>query len=233
MRLARTIEEARKIQIKIRNEKAGVETVQAPSSAVSSASDNAEEEDYYAQVGSHQAILEKDLLDDCVQEITKIRERQQAVLNALRNSRVFEQDNYDGFSEIARKIDSESWQTGEEAINYHKELYSYPRPVTHYLNRLTTEDRRWVESLGDEESRLDLVRKLEMYRVFHSAFQGMYSVTTDLKGILEEIPEESMSRLAANQTMSVRDALPSLEIVQENCLAKMAALDEWKHQIQS
>lgn len=236
VRLARTIEEARRLQLKIKNEKSGMPGNPAVGAGSPKASpdsgDTRDSGDYYhtpEQISAH-AILDKDLLDECVQEVTKIRERQQAVLNALRKHQIFERDQYDGFSELARKIDTESWQIGEEAINYYKELYSYPRPVTHYLNRLGSDDRRWVESLGDEESRLDLVRKLEMYNSFHKAFQSIYAVTTDLKGMLEEMPDDAQSKLNANQTMALRDALPSLEIIQENCLAKMASLDEWQEQ---
>ena len=50
------------------------------------------------------------------------------------------------------------------------------------------------------------------------------------EGMLEEMPEDMQSKLNASQTMAVRDALPSLEIIQENCLAKMASLDEWQEQ---
>lgn len=236
VRLARTIEEARRLQIKIRNQKSGTSPV--PSTSRSEAiseprpAEGIDPGDYYHtadDIGGH-GIVDKDLLDDCVQEVTKIRERQQAVLNSLRKNQIFDRDQYDGFSEITRKIDTESWQAGDEAINYYKELYSYPRPVTHYLNRLNSEDRQWVESLGDEQSRLELIKKLEMYNGFHKAFQSIYSVTSDLKGMLEEIPEEMQSKLTASQTMAVRDALPSLEIIQENSLAKMAALDEWHEQ---
>ncbi|MBI41638.1 MAG: hypothetical protein CMF59_18755 [Leptospiraceae bacterium] len=234
VRLARTIEEARRLQIKIRNQKSGVETPQPEtrSAPVNSSSSETESADYYHtpdDVGGH-GIVDRDLLDDCVQEVNKIRERQQAVLNTLRKQQIFDRDQYDGFSEITRKIDTDSWQIGEQATNYYKELYSYPRPVTHYLNRLEPEDRQWVESLGDEQSRLEVIKKLEMYNAFHKAFQSIYSVTTDLKGMLEEMPEDMQSKLNASQTMAVRDALPSLEIIQENCLAKMASLDEWQEQ---
>ena len=234
VRLARSMEEARRLQLRIKNEKTG-SSGPAPSPGRPSPSGTAETEDYYhsPDIPGSRAIADKELLDDCSQEVGKIRERQQAVLNTLRKQQVFEKESYDGFSEIARKVDTESWQAGEEAINYYKELYSYPRPVTHYLNRLSAADRSWVESLGDEESRLDLIRKLEMYRTFHNAFQSMYAVSTDLKGMIEEMPEESQSRLSATQTMAMRDVLPSLEIIQENCLEKMASLDEWLEQVRN
>lgn len=234
--MARTIEEARRLQLKIRNQKSGVEIPQTEARTTSAnAGQGTEPGDYYHtpdDISAH-GIVDKDLLDDCVQELTKIRERQQAVLNSLRKQQIFDRDQYDGFSEITRKIDTDSWQIGDQAINYYKELYSYPRPVTHYLNRLEPEDRQWVESLGDEQSRLELIKKLEMFNSFHKAFQSIYSVTTDLKGMLEEMPEDQQSKLTGNQTMAMRDSLPSLEIIQENCLAKMASLDEWQEQFRN
>jgi hypothetical protein len=234
VRLAKTIEEARRLQIKIRNEKTGGAP---PETDYQRSAENTESaEDYYVpqDIGSSgpAGIVDKDLLDDCVQEIGKARERQQAVLNSIRKNRIFEQ-GYDGFAELTRRIDTECWQAGDEAINYYKELFSYPRPVTHYLSRLEPDNRTWVESLGDEESRMELVKRLEMYRTFHGVFQNMYSVTTDLKGMLEEMPEEAQASMAGSQTMAMRDALPSLEIIQENCLAKMASLDDWYQQVQN
>lgn len=235
VRLARSIEEARRLQLKIRNEKGGPGPSTQESRPGTVPGQTPEPEDYYhdPEVGTTRAVADRELLDEAAQEVGKIRERQQAVLNSLRKQQIFDRDSYDGFAELARRVDTDSWQAGDEAINYYKELFSYPRPVTHYLNRLNPEDRRWVDSVGDEEGKLDLVRKLEMYRTFHQAFQSMYSVTTDLKGMIEEMPEDAQAKLSANQTMAMRDALPSLEIIQENCLAKMAALDDWQEQFRT
>lgn len=248
VRLARTIEEARRIQNDIRSGKTSVIPQKGYRSASSqtedlsesaSASDGLSTDEFYS---SHEPgeepdrfgagfdnyeVSESELFEELAGEMKRIQESQNAVTNGLKKSRVFDSVNGD-MAEIQRKIDLESIKPIDEAVNYYKELTSYPRPVTHYLNKLTPKQKSFVEKISDETNALNMVKKFQIEEKFRSTLKQSGILTDYLRSRVNAITDEELAALPAAQTLPFKDITPSLDMIMQRVDGGLHRLDQWK-----
>lgn len=250
VRLARTIEEARKIQMDIRsgkisarpgksslqNEKSMSEDLSSDpqslstdefyssdSTGFSSATDDFHEPGMVAET----EISESELFEEIIYELGKIQESQTAVLNGLKKSRVFESGD-DSITEIQRKVDLESTKPIDEALNYYKELTSYPRAVSHYMTKLSRPQKQYLETIKDEDLLLAWVKKFQLEDTFRSALKSVSLIVDYLRSRISAITDSELAALPATQTIPFRDVTPSLDMITQRADSCMHKLKTWK-----
>ena len=172
-------------------------------------------------------LIEQQLIDEIVSHLARCKEGQQVVINNLKNSRCFEGVGNE-MNDLIREVDLECWQAGENAINYYKELYGYPRSVAQYAIRLTPEERARVEVLPDDTQRMEVIRRLETRRSFEQLYVKIRSVTEKMKGLIASIPRETLAQLMAAQRQQLEDASASTEILLSEVEDKLVQIEHWK-----
>lgn len=172
------------------------------------------------------AFIEQSFLEESVQDLSKHRERLQVVVNNLKNSRHF--DGIPAFGEILRKIDAECWQKTDAVVSYYKELYNYPRSLSHYTPRLTPEERARLEKADSDERRLEWVRRWEVRRAFEEIFTTLPSVAGELAKLLKDVPDQVKRAMPAAVHQTVSDALVSLDLLAAECANRLNLVQVWK-----
>jgi phage terminase Nu1 subunit (DNA packaging protein) len=172
------------------------------------------------------AFIEQSFLEESVQDLGKHRERLQVVINNLKNSRHFDANT--AFADILRKVDAECWQKTETVISYYKELYNYPRSLSHYAPRLTPEERARLEKAESDERRMDWVRRWEVRRAFEDIFTTLPNVAGELAKLLKDVPDQVKRAMPAAAQQTVSDALVSLDLLVVECATRMTLIQVWK-----
>ncbi len=173
-----------------------------------------------------QVFVEQHLIDEIVSHLSRCKERQQVVMNNLKNSRCF--DTGGELSDLTREIDVDCWQASDNAINYHKELYGYPRSVAQYLIRLTPEERTRVDALPDDAAQMEVIRRLESRRAFEDVYQKVLSTSNRMLEMVQSVPEETAATLMAAQRQQLEDATASTEILLSEVHEKIHQIEHWK-----
>lgn len=173
-----------------------------------------------------QVFVEQHLVDEIVSHLSRCKERQQVVMNNLKNSRCF--DTGGELSGLTREIDVECWQASDNAINYHKELYGYPRSVAQYLIRLSPEERTRVEALPDDVAQMEVIRRLESRRAFEGVYQKVLSTSNRMLEMVQSVPEETTATLMAAQRQQLEDATASTEILLNEVHEKIHQIEHWR-----
>lgn len=176
------------------------------------------------------AFYEKPFIDRCLEEIQKTKERQNAIISHIKKTKIFDQVDKDIFDELEREIDVECWQRGEVAVNHHRELFSYPRPLSYYLTRLNSEKKHTLESRKDEAEKLDLVRRWEIQESFETIFTKFHDVTKKIYKLLQEkIKSDDFKTHTAQFQQLLKDANTSCEIIIQSAADIIQQIHVWKN----
>lgn len=173
-------------------------------------------------------FIENHLLEEIVQHLGRTKERQQVILNNLKNSRAFEGQNAVPLSELQREIDIDCWQATEEAINYQRELYGYPRSVSQYIMRLPPDEKAKAEAAPDEQTRMEMIRRWETRRAFEKLYVKISDLTLQMQSILTDVSSDTASQLMAAQRQQLEDAEASIQILQDEVQQKLHQINLWK-----
>jgi len=174
-------------------------------------------------------FYEKPFIDKCISEIQKTKERQNAFINYIKKTKLFDREEKERFDELEREIDIECWQRGEKAVNYHRELYSYPRPINYYLARVPSDKKKVLESKKEEE-KLDLVRRWELQEVFEKTFSLFFRTTEKAYFLLQEkISHDAFSNLPAQTQQLLKDSRTSCEIVMQASKEILQEIKIWRN----
>ncbi len=173
-------------------------------------------------------FFENKFLEDTAFDLEKVKERSQGIINNLKKSRFFDNHSEAEFSEIVRDIDIACWQKSEEAVNYFRELYSYPRSVGYYAARLTDARRDKVEQIEGDEGKLELIRRWETQEVFENAYKQVVEVAMKLAALLKPITSENMKMLNGSQQQAFSDARSATDYLALNCKEMLQKIAAWK-----
>lgn len=172
-------------------------------------------------------FIEQHLIDDIVSHLSRCKEGQQVVINNLKNSRCFDGTGNE-LNDLIREVDLDCWQASENAINYYKELYGYPRSVAQYIIRLSPEERERVEALADDTERMEIIRRLETRRGFEQLYQKIHSLSERMLSLISSVPADMASQLMAAQRQQLEDANASTEILLGEVNEKLHQIKQWK-----
>jgi hypothetical protein len=170
---------------------------------------------------------ESEFLEECMKDFHRVRDRQNAILNHIKKSRVFEKKLSEKVTEILREIDVECWQRSEKAVNYYRELYSYPRPVNYYVSKLPDDKKKKAESMSDD-SKLDYIRRCEMQRILDETYRRIIQVSEKLYQILWSVKDDEIRTLAAQAQQSIKDARTGCDLLLEESTKRLDMIEHWK-----
>ena len=175
-------------------------------------------------------FYEKPFIDRCLQEIQKTKERQTAIISHVKKTKIFERNDKDRFDELEREIDIECWQRGEKTVNYHRELYSYPRPLNYYTSRIPSGKKALLESKENEEEKLELIRRWELQENFENTYKKFHSVTEKVKKLLSERIENSdFKTLSSTIQQLIKDSNTSCEIILQTSVDIIQQIQVWRN----
>ncbi|MCB1324755.1 MAG: hypothetical protein H7A21_11205 [Spirochaetales bacterium] len=173
-------------------------------------------------------FIEKQFVEELAQELSRTKERQQVILNHLKNAHYWEKGKAGDFSEIERELDLECWQECESAVNYYRELYGYPRSVSHYMIRLDEDEKKKAEAMPDDAARMEMIRRWETRRTFRKMFEVIRKKTERLVELAGAISEQEMRALPAAQQKQVQDSRVSADLSIKDAERRLREIDYWQ-----
>ncbi|MBX7059100.1 MAG: hypothetical protein K1X75_13620 [Leptospirales bacterium] len=174
-------------------------------------------------------FYEQKFLDDIVADLGKHRERLTVILNHLRTTRHF--DSNGDFQDLLRRVDIDCWQKSEQAIGYYKELFGYPRSLSHYTPRLSAEERTRLEKASSDEARLELIRRWESRRAFEDCLQSIARITEEIQRIVAAVPEAALRMLPAAHQQLVSDSTTSIEVILAEAYGRIQEIADWRNRL--
>ena len=184
---------------------------------------------YDGDVADTGNFFEGQFMEECSKDFEKIKERITGINNFIRASKYFEHHPSPEYSELLREIDIECIQRSDKAVNYYKELISYPRPVGYYISRLSPDDKKIADALDDDEEKMELVKRWEIRAAFDDAFNVIVKTIGKLKNILSGISETQFKNMDSVRQQAIQDANMAVDYLLESTREKIARVEVWKH----
>lgn len=174
-------------------------------------------------------FIEQQFIEEVEADFERIKQRQIGVINNLKNSGAFVGPLDDRLGHIIREMETDAWGKCEAAINYSKELRSYPRPVSYYLTKLGSEHKARVEAQTEDHRKLELIRRWELQRAFQEAYTEVQAAAQLAQGLLDAIGSEQRDALGGTAKQQLEDAGTSLEFMQSEIMEKLKKIQHWRH----
>lgn len=171
---------------------------------------------------------EQKFVEECLAELPRLKESQQASMTKLRQSRVFENVLTQEFMDLSRDIEREAWRKTEEAITVCREWLGRPPSIHTALIRVAPEKRKVLDSIPDEPMKLESMRRWEWQDRLSDSFHRLLKYSEDVKLITEKVPEEEMMKHPANQRQFFKDSRASLGVTRDACQEKIARIENWR-----
>lgn len=173
-------------------------------------------------------FIEQQFIDEVEADFERIKQRQQGVLNNLKQSGVFVGDLDEKLATVTREMESDAWGKCENAINYSRELRSYPRPVSYYATKLSNEQKAKVEALDDDARKLELVRRWELQKAFEDAYAAVRAAGLKAKKLIDDLPPEMYEQTPAAQRQNLDDANTSIQFMLDQISEKVGKIKLWR-----
>ncbi|TGK46462.1 LIC_10450 family protein [Leptospira bouyouniensis] len=172
-------------------------------------------------------------IDDFLKIIATYRERITAIIRNLQSSRIFEltgdpSENKNIVGNFSREIDATVFEAIDKMIDLHKEMTSYPRPITYYISKAPVEKREEMKLIESDKEKLNNLHLFEMQRHTDAIIKDLKKLSLQLLNILNIKNEIQVKQLQyANQLMFVDAKNASLYFAQD--LDKtILEIENWK-----
>ena len=172
-------------------------------------------------------------IDDFLKIIATYRERITAIIRNLQSSRIFEltgdpSENKNIVGNFSREIDATVFEAIDKMIDLHKEMTSYPRPITYYISKSPVEKREEMKLIESDKEKLNHLHLFEMQRHTDVIIKDLKKLSLQLLNILNLKNEIQVKQLQyANQLMFVDAKNASLYFAQD--LDKtILEIEHWK-----
>ncbi|TGL24520.1 hypothetical protein EHQ46_05265 [Leptospira yanagawae] len=172
-------------------------------------------------------------IDDFLKIIATYRERITAIIRNLQSSRIFEltgdpSENKNIVGNFSREIEATVFEAIDKMIDLHKEMTSYPRPITYYISKSPVEKREEMKLIESDKEKLNHLHLFEMQRHSDSIIKDLKKLSLQLLNILNLKNEIQVKQLQyANQLMFVDAKNASLYFAQD--LDKtILEIEHWK-----
>lgn len=172
-------------------------------------------------------------IDDFLKIIATYRERITAIIRNLQSSRIFEltgdpSENKNIVGNFSREIDATVFEAIDKMIDLHKEMTSYPRPITYYISKAPVEKREEMKLIESDKEKLNNLHLFEMQRHTDTIIKDLKKLSLQLLNILNLKNDIQVKQLQyANQLMFVDAKNASLYFAQD--LDKtILEIEHWK-----
>ncbi|MBL8018345.1 MAG: hypothetical protein JNM27_01650 [Leptospirales bacterium] len=171
---------------------------------------------------------EQKFVEECLAELPRLKESQQASMTKLRQSRVFENVLTQEFMDLSRDIEREAWRKADESITVCKEWLGRPPSIHAAMIRVAPEKRKVLDSIADEPMKLESMRRWEWQDRLADSFARLLKYAEDLRHMTENVPEEEMLKHPSNQRQFFKDSRASLGVTRDACQEKLARIENWR-----
>lgn len=172
-------------------------------------------------------------IDDFLKIIANYRERITAIIRNLQSSRIFEltgdpSENKNIVGNFSREMEATVFEAIDKMIDLHKEMTSYPRPITYYISKAPVEKREEMKLIESDKEKLNNLHLFEMQRHTDSIIKDLKKLSLQLLNILNLKNDIQVKQLQyANQLMYVDAKNASLYFAQD--LDKtILEIEHWK-----
>ncbi|TGK82333.1 hypothetical protein EHQ24_13835 [Leptospira noumeaensis] len=160
-------------------------------------------------------------IEDFIKLLSTYRERVTAIIRNLQSSRIFEltgdpSENKNIVGNFAREMESQVFEALDKMIDLHKEMTSYPRPITYYISKAPAEKREEMKFIESDKEKLNRLHLFEMQRHSDTIVKDFKKLSLQLLNILNLKNEIQVKQLQyANQLMYVDAKNASLYFAQD------------------
>ncbi|XDD46970.1 hypothetical protein AB3N60_02435 [Leptospira sp. WS39.C2] len=172
-------------------------------------------------------------IDDFLKIIATYRERITAIIRNLQSSRIFEltgdpSENKNIVGNFSREMEATVFESIDKMIDLHKEMTSYPRPITYYISKAPVEKREEMKLIESDKEKLNNLHLFEMQRHTDVIIKELKKMSLQLLNILNLKNDIQVKQLQyANQLMFVDAKNASLYFAQD--LDKtILEIEHWK-----
>ena len=174
-------------------------------------------------------FFEVQFMQECAQDFDKIRERINGIVNSIKNSGYFESNPNEAYNVILRDLNVECLQRCDNAVNYYRELTSYPRPASYYLTRMSNDQKARVDSLENDVEKMEMIRRLEVQNTFDAAYAHTLTVTRKLMDLVGNVSDDRLKIMSAVQQQAFKDTRVAVDFLVQNCEQKLAKIKKWQY----
>ncbi len=178
--------EARRLQLNILNEKKKPERAESAPAASEPAA---------IFVPDDETFVESRFVEECISELPRLKESQQAAVAKIRQSRVFENVQSSEFLDLMRDIERDAWRKTDENVSVCKEWISRPPSIHAALIRVQPEKRKILDSIPDEPVKLEAMRRWEWQDRLGDSFYRLNEFSGRLKTLMAAVPEDELHKV--------------------------------------
>ncbi|TGN04773.1 LIC_10450 family protein [Leptospira bandrabouensis] len=160
-------------------------------------------------------------IEDFIKLLTTYRERVTAIIRNLQSSRIFEltgdpSENKNIVGNFAREMEAQVFEAIDKMVDLHKEMTSYPRPITYYISKAPAEKREEMKFIESDKEKLNRLHLFEMQRLSDIIVKDFKKLSLQLLNILNLKNDIQVKQLQyANQLMYVDAKNASLYFAQD------------------
>ncbi|GBF50267.1 hypothetical protein LPTSP4_17920 [Leptospira ryugenii] len=174
------------------------------------------------------------MIDYVIKVLSTYKEKANAIIRNIQSSRIFEltgdpSENKNIVGNLAREFESQIFEGIDKMIDLHKEMTSYPRPITYYISKAPTNMREDMKAIDSDKEKLEKLHLYEMQKHSHTIVKAMKSLSLQLLNILNLKTDSQVKQLQyQNQLMFVDAKNASLYFTQD--LDKtIIEIEDWKN----
>ncbi|MCG6139240.1 LIC_10450 family protein [Leptospira mtsangambouensis] len=160
-------------------------------------------------------------IEDFIKLLSTYRERVTAIIRNLQSSRIFEltgdpSENKNIVGNFAREMEAQVFEAIDKMVDLHKEMTSYPRPITYYISKAPAEKREEMKFIESDKEKLNRLHLFEMQRLSDIIVKDFKKLSLQLLNILNLKNDIQVKQLQyANQLMYVDAKNASLYFAQD------------------
>jgi len=179
-------------------------------------------------VPDEEAFHEQKFVDECIAELPRLRESQQAAVSKMRQSHIFENVLSPEFLDLNRSVERDAWRKIDENTAICKEWASRPPSLHTALMRVAAEKRKILDTIADEPVKLESIRRWEWQDKIADSYERLHKFASELKALMDQVPEEEMAKTPQIQKQFFKDSAASLAVIEDACAARLARIDTWR-----
>lgn len=175
------------------------------------------------------------LIDHFIKMLGTYKERANAIIKNLQASRIFEitgdpSENKNIVGNLAREFEAQVFEALDKMIDLHKEMSSYPRPITYYISKAPADKREEMKLIESDKDKLDNLHLFEMQKHAETIIKDLKKLSLQLMNILNLKADTQVKQLQyPNQLMYVDAKTASLYFSQDLDKSIME-VENWKKQ---
>lgn len=175
-----------------------------------------------------EAFHEQKFVDDCIAELPRLRESQQAAVSKMRQSHIFENVSAPEFLDLNRNVERDAWRKIDENMAICREWLTRPPSLHMALIRVSPEKRRVLDTIADEPVKLESIRRWEWQDKIADSYERLHRFAGELRRLMENVPEEELIKTPQAQRQFFKDSAASLGVIEDACASKLTRIETWR-----